>query len=53
MAEKRVYLREKYDVEQVYVFIGYWQSNESVYTALQKVGYILIFKPTLEFHDGM
>ncbi|MBI1934704.1 NYN domain-containing protein [Candidatus Peregrinibacteria bacterium] len=48
----RVYLREKYDVAQAYVFIGYRQSNESLYTALQKAGYILIFKPTLEFRYG-
>lgn len=48
----RVYLRDKYDVEQAYIFIGYKQSNEDLYTALQKAGYLLIFKPTLEFRDG-
>ena len=48
----RVYLRDKYDVEQAYIFIGYVQSNEDLYIALQKAGYILVFKPTLEFRDG-
>lgn len=48
----RVYLRDKYNVAQAHIFIGYRQSNESLYTALQKAGYILIFKPTLEFRSG-
>lgn len=44
----RQYLRNKYHVTQAYVFIGHVTGNESLYTALQKAGYILIFKPTLE-----
>jgi len=48
----RIYLRDKYDVEQAYIFIGYVQNNETLYASLQEAGYILIFKPTLEFRDG-
>ena len=31
------------------MFIGYVAGNEALYTELQKVGYIVIFKPTLEY----
>lgn len=43
-----VYLRDKYKVDKVFLFIGYVPGNESLYTSLQKSGYIVIFKPTLE-----
>src|SRR3989338_1615129 len=44
-----VYLRDKYKVDKVFLFIGYVAGNEALYTELQKVGYIVIFKPTLEY----
>lgn len=43
----RVYLKDKYKVSKAFIFIGYVSTNESIYTFLQKEGYILIFKPTL------
>jgi len=43
-----VYLKDKYKADKVFLFIGYVPGNESLYTALQKAGYIVIFKPTLE-----
>jgi uncharacterized LabA/DUF88 family protein len=39
-------------VKKVFLFIGYVSGNEMLYTNLQKQGYILIFKPTLELPDG-
>jgi len=48
----RKYLEDKYDVTKAFLFIGYIATNESLYTALQKDGYILIFKPTLHLPDG-
>ena len=48
----RRYLTDKYHVIQAYLFIGYVATNESLYTFLQKAGYILIFKPTLHLPDG-
>lgn len=48
----RTYLKDKYDVQKAFLFIGYIQTNESLYTYLQKVGYILIFKPTLILPHG-
>jgi uncharacterized LabA/DUF88 family protein len=50
-ARLRVYLQEKLDVSRAYIFIGYLPGNERLYTALQSMGYICIFKPTL-IHDG-
>ena len=48
-----VYLRDKYDVSKAFLFIGYVAGNESLYTYLQQVGYVIIFKPTLEYRkDG-
>ena len=44
----RIYLNDKYNVKKAFLFIGYVVSNEILYTKLQKFGYILIFKPTLE-----
>ena len=48
----RHYLADKYHVTQAYLFIGYVATNESLYTFLQKAGYILIFKPTLRLPGG-
>ena len=47
-ARFRVYLRDKYSAGQAFLFIGYLPGNEALYTRLQKAGYIVIFKPTLE-----
>lgn len=44
----RIYLNDKYNVKKAFLFIGYVATNEGLYAALQKFGYILIFKPTLD-----
>ncbi len=43
----RQYLKNKYNVEKAYLFIGQVAGNELLYAFLQESGYILIFKPTL------
>ncbi len=48
----RLYLTEKYAVAKAFLFIGYVYENQSLYTNLQKDGYILVFKPTLRLPDG-
>lgn len=48
----RVYLAEKYDVSKAYLFIGFMEKNADLYKSLQEKGYILIFKPTLQYKDG-
>jgi uncharacterized LabA/DUF88 family protein len=46
------YLKDKYAVDKAFMFIGYVPTNQSLYTSLQKYGFILIFKPTLQLPDG-
>ncbi len=48
----RVYLKDKYNVDRAYIFIGYVEGNNQLYAHLQKMGYICIFKPTLVYKDG-
>lgn len=48
----RRYLRDKYNVEKAFLFIGYRHGNEKLYTNLQVAGYLLVFKPTLEVDQG-
>ena len=47
-----VYLRDKYNVQKTFLFIGFVAGNQSLYKSLQEYGYILIFKPTLEYQKG-
>ncbi len=51
-ARFRTYLRDKYHVEKAFLFIGYMPQNTDLYTFLQSVGYICIFRPTLVNRDG-
>ena len=49
-----IYLKDKYRASKMFLFIGYVPGNELLYTFLQKAGYIVIFKPTLEYKkDGI
>ncbi len=48
----RQYLRDKYNVTQAFLFIGYVAENYDLYTKLQRDGFIVIFKPTLKLPDG-
>ncbi|MBU1017089.1 MAG: hypothetical protein ABIJ36_03275 [Patescibacteria group bacterium] len=47
-AKFRIYLKDKYQVEKAFAFVGYLAGNETLYTYLQRADYIVIFKPTLE-----
>ena len=47
----RQYLRNKYNVNEAYLFIGYKPGNQELYTNLQKMGYLVILKPTMELPD--
>ncbi len=44
----RIYLKDKFKAEKAYIFIGFVEGNQQLYTYLQEVGYIIIFKPTLK-----
>jgi len=43
----RVYLKEKYNIDKAYMFMGFLPSNQELYNFLQTVGFVLIFKPIL------
>jgi uncharacterized LabA/DUF88 family protein len=43
----RVYLRDKYNIEKAFLFIGYLPENIDLYKKLKLYGYILKFKPLL------
>jgi len=45
----RVLLKDKYKVGKAYLFIGHVPGNEKLYTNLQESGYVIVFKPTLEY----
>lgn len=51
-AKFRRYLKEKYDVATAYFFIGYVSVNQSLYSSLQKNGYVLVFKPVVPNQNG-
>ena len=48
----RIHLLDKYAVSKAYLFIGYVEGNNELYTRLQESGFICIFKPTLKYKDG-
>lgn len=48
----RVYLKEKYNVDKAYLFIGFVALNQKLYDRLQESGFILVFKPTIPDADG-
>lgn len=52
-ARFRVFLKRKYHVEKAFLFIGNVPGNEGLYTALQEMGYVVVFKPTLQNRDGV
>ncbi|CAN5667890.1 hypothetical protein BH23PAT2_BH23PAT2_00830 [soil metagenome] len=45
----RLYLKNKYDIEIAYMFIGMVANNQKLYTQLQQAGFVLIFKPTVRY----
>ena len=44
----RVYLKDKYKINKVYLFIWYISSNLELYSFLEDCWYSLVFKPVLE-----
>lgn len=48
----RQYLHDKYNITKAFAFLGYIPGKEALYTHLQKAGFIIIFKPTLEIRKG-
>jgi len=45
----RAFLTHSHRVDKAFLFIGYLKNNEALYDYLKRTGYILIFKPTVEY----
>lgn len=43
----RQHLKDKYNVERAYLFIGYMQEHEDMYKQLYDQGYLVVLKPTV------
>lgn len=48
----RVYLKEHYGITKAFLFIGYLEGNNELYSELQEAGIICVFKPVLSYKDG-
>lgn len=48
----RVFLRETFNVERAYWFVGFLSEMQEFYTLLQRAGYVLIFKEVSRDNDG-
>ena len=48
----RLYLKNKYNVDRAFMFIGLVANNQKLYTQLQAAGFILIFKPTVRYFEN-
>lgn len=48
----RVWLKEKYNIERAYIFLGLVPRHKDIYTFLQEAGFMLIFKETTCDENG-
>ncbi|HSX35409.1 MAG TPA: NYN domain-containing protein [Patescibacteria group bacterium] len=48
----RLYLKNKYNVDQAFIFIGMVSNNQRLCTDLQKAGFVLVFKPTVRYFEN-
>ena len=46
----RLWLRDKYHIQTAYLFIGLVPGNKDLYTNLQEMGYVLVYKEVT--YDG-
>ena len=47
-----IYLKDKYKVDKAFLFIGRVAVYETLYKFLEDTGYIVIYKPTLNYSEG-
>lgn len=48
----RIYLREHYQIEKAFMFMGYKPREQNLYRFLKACGFVLVFKPILELKNG-
>lgn len=49
----REYLRQEHSVKKAYMFIGFMEEYQTLYSALQEAGFILHFKPLVRSEDSV
>lgn len=49
----RIWLKDKYNVANAYLFIGFISKNKNLYTYLQEAGFILVYKEVTYDGTGM
>lgn len=47
----REYLKTKFNVTKAYIFVGFLEEQQALYSALQEAGFILHFKPVVRSED--
>jgi uncharacterized LabA/DUF88 family protein len=47
----REYLRSEHHVTKAYMFLGFMEEHQTLYSALQEAGFILYFKPLVRSED--
>lgn len=47
----RQFLKDQYNVENAYMFIGYMPDYEKLYEQMHDLGYLIVLKPTLEMYE--
>jgi uncharacterized LabA/DUF88 family protein len=47
----RQYLKDVYNVDKAFMFIGYLPDNEKLYDQMHELGYLIVLKPTLEMYE--
>ena len=47
-----IYLKHKYRITEIFLFIGYIKDNKNLYSYLQQAGYTIIFKPVISPKNG-
>src|SRR5438552_3845641 len=48
----RLYLKNRYNVDRAFMFIGFVANNQKLYTRLQEAGFILVFKPSVRYFEN-
>ena len=46
----RQFLKDRYNVDKAFMFIGYVPDNESLYKQMQEAGYLVVLKPTVDMY---
>ena len=47
-AKFRIFLKEKYKVNEAFLFIGFIPKYKKLYSSLEKAGYKIVYKPVVE-----